>query len=132
MRGKLALTLLLAGALFTLGAKLVETPITDFSDVAGTWTGLKKWAKWSSPVTITITQDGSYEEDDTVRGSSGTMRIVDGKIRYKSFTVTLHERKGKRVLKAKRGDGVTWKAKPTKQRQAKKKPRACGRDPRWR
>ena len=133
IQNRLALALLLVGAVLTMGAKWAETPITDFSDVAGTWTGLKKWSNWSYPVTITIKQDGSYEED-TRRGSSGTMRIVAGKIQYESAygfttTVTLYERKGKRVLRAKRGDGVTWKVKPAKQKQASGPRAACRRRP---
>ena len=39
MRSKLAVTLLLVGALFTLGAKWTETSIEDAKSVAGTWKG---------------------------------------------------------------------------------------------
>ena len=39
MRSKLALTLLLAGALLTMGAKWVERPIGSAWLVAGAWSG---------------------------------------------------------------------------------------------
>ena len=64
MHRKLTLTLLLAGALFTMGAKWAESPIEHINDVVGTWKGtyLKDGKKY--PVSLIIKADGSYGGED--------------------------------------------------------------------
>lgn len=120
MRSRLVLTFLLVGALLTMGAKLPEIPIQDFTSVAGTWKGMVSWkgyTNWSSPITITLGQDGSYDEDNGWIPGQGKMRIVEGKLQYESadghiVTIIFHEGGGKQLLKARGGDGRTWKARP--------------------
>ena len=73
MRSKLALTLLLVGALLTLGAKWAETPIRDFTCVAGTWKGASRVEAWSTPIEIIIEEDGSYSVDNWRVGGSGRL-----------------------------------------------------------
>ncbi len=131
MRSKLALAFVVVGALLTMGAKLSEVPIEDFSSVAGTWQGITTWhassAVWSERMTIVINEDGSYKEDNPFTPSEGVMRIVDGKIEYDSYqgrvvTVTLHEGNGKRMLKGERQDRErAFKVKPLKKKRKKKK-----------
>lgn len=113
-----------------MGAKLSEVPIEDFSSVAGTWKGMVSWkgyTSWTSPITITLRQDGSYDEDNGWLPGQGKMRIVEGKLQYESadglvVTVTLHEGNGKRILKGKSQDaGRAFKVKPAKKKRNKKK-----------
>ncbi len=61
IRSRLAVALLLVGALFTLGAKWTEQPIQDFNSVAGAWKGtyIKDGKKY--PVSLNIKADGSYD-----------------------------------------------------------------------
>jgi hypothetical protein len=129
IRNQLTLAFLIVNALLTMGAKLSEVPIEDFSSVAGTWEGIAKFrstVSWSAPIVIVIEEDSSYRENDTWRPTEGIMRIVDGKIQYDSVdgqivTITLHEGSGKRLLKAKVEDGSSWKARPAKKKRNKKK-----------
>ncbi len=129
MRNQLTLVFLVVGALLTMGAKLPEVPIEDFTSVAGTWKGMVSWkgyTSWTSPITITLRQDGSYDEDNGWLPGQGKMRIVEGKLQYESadgqiMTITLHEGSGKRLLKAKVEDGSSWKARPAKKKRNKKK-----------
>jgi len=130
IRNQLTLAFLIVSALLTMGAKLSEVPIEDFSSVAGTWEGIAKFrstVSWSAPIVIVIEEDSSYRENDTWRPTEGVMRIVDGKIQYDSVdglvvTVTLHEGNGKRILKGKSQDaGRAFKVKPAKKKRNKKK-----------
>ena len=127
MRSKLALTLLLAGALFTLGAKWAETPIEHINDVVGTWKGtyLKDGKKY--PVSLIIKADGSYEGEDWQGPLKGTLTIKEGRIQYQggeqsNFTLSLRERKKKRILEGsdERGE-LQVSLKPTKTKRAKRK-----------
>ncbi len=125
-RSKLGFALLLAGAVLTMGAKWTETPIEDVKSVAGTWKGTYAKDGNKYPVTLTITENGSYEGEDWKGPLKGTLRLKEGKIQYQAgerhhFTLTLHERKKKRILEGadERGE-LTVSLKPTKQKRAKK------------
>ncbi len=124
IRSKLTLVLLLMGALFTMGAKWAEQPIQDFQNVAGDWRGSGQTARGKIFfLKLTIKEDGSLRTIANWSGGSndntGTMHLNEGKIQFKSatngetVTVTLYEgKKGKRQLKGRRPDGMTWKVKP--------------------
>jgi CHAT domain-containing protein len=127
MRSKLTLTLLLAGALFTMGAKWTEQPIQDFNSVVGAWKGtyIKDGKKY--PVSLNIKEDGSYEGEDWQGPLKGTLTIKEGRIQYQGaeqhqFTLTLQQRKKKRLLKGvdERGE-FQVSLKPTKTKRAKRK-----------
>ncbi|MEE8217280.1 MAG: hypothetical protein V3S77_10970, partial [Acidiferrobacterales bacterium] len=79
-RSKLGFALLLAGAVFTMGAKWTETPIEDVKSVAGTWKGTYAKDGNKYPVTLTITENGSYEGEDWKGPLKGTLRLKEGKI----------------------------------------------------
>ncbi len=127
IRSKLTLALLLMGALFTMGAKWAEQPIRDFQSVAGEWRGSGQSAGSSIGFLLTfiIKEDRTYRAIARWRygnnDNTGPLRLNEGKIQFKSptngqtVTVTLFEgKKGKRQLKARRPDGLTWKVKPAK------------------
>ena len=127
MRSKLALTLLLAGALFTMGAKWAETPIQDFNSIAGAWKGtyIKDGKKY--PVSLNIKEDGSYEGEDWQGPLKGKLTIKEGRIQYQGgeqhhFTLTLQQRKKKRLLKGvdERGE-FQVSLKPAKTKRVKRK-----------
>ncbi len=113
----------------------VERPIADIQNVAGKWRGKGRTADGHDfSITLIINEDGSYEAKARWSSGSlageGTMRIIDGKLRWKSgstgldITTILYEgKKGKRMLKTRRTDGLTFKVKQSKQskKSAKRK-----------
>ncbi len=120
MNNKFTLTFLLLSALFLMGAKWVEKPIQDFQSSAGEWrgSGFATTFDGSFHVIFVFKPDGTYAWTGGIRDGKGTMRIEGGKVVWKSVvtgdlvTVTLHEKKGKRNLKGRRADGLTWTVKP--------------------
>lgn len=125
-RTRVLMIAVLAGALFTMGAKWVERPIQNFDGVAGEWRGSGSTASGAEfGLKFIIKADGSYRVmANWMSGSNdytGPLRLKDGKIEFKSptngetVTLTLSEdKKGKRKLKARRPDGMTWSVKPAK------------------
>ncbi len=125
---KLALPLLLVGALFCVGAKWAEIPIATLADVAGTWSGKGTTAKGHSfTITYVFKKDGSFDYSwrASIGGESGqrppgTLRVNGSHFEYKTphgllWTITLYEtKKGKRKLKGRRENGNRWQLKPKK------------------
>ena len=129
IRSRLAVALLLIGALFAMGAKWVERPIDDVQHVVGKWRGSGESAGGTRfAVTFIIKEDGSFHADAvssrvTVRGGR-RLRLNDGKLWLKSIhndqnvIITLYEsNKGKKMLKARREDGLTWRATRVKKKK---------------
>lgn len=116
------LILLLASTPFTIGAEWAQIAIQDFESVAGTWEGTGVTASGRGFILkISFREDGLYSFIAGTRSGTGTMRIDNGTIKWKStvtgdpVTATLHkDQKGKRVLKGIRGDGLTFTVKPAK------------------
>ncbi len=84
-------------------------PIPDMQSVAGKWDGLMKRrprTRGDDYVTLTIGRDGTYEFASArivgVFGGSGTLQLVDGKLRSEGkrghATYTLYDRDGEQVL----------------------------------
>jgi hypothetical protein len=133
---KLALPLLLVGALLCLGAKWAEKPIESLASIAGEWrgdgTGGTMYAVCSAgafhATSYVFKEDGSYDYwwkgggGFSARGQrpAGTVRLNGGKLEWKDlegtlWTAALHEgKKGKRMLKGRGEDGGTWQIKPKK------------------
>ncbi len=109
-----------------MGAKLTKQPIEDFNSIAGTWKGKGHWGEASFPLTLTVNQDGMYQEDTGQCEGKGKMRIVDGTIRYQTcldgnnVIITYYEGNGKHTLKGV-SDFSSWKVKPAKKKRKKKK-----------
>ncbi|MFQ5757850.1 MAG: CHAT domain-containing protein, partial [Acidiferrobacterales bacterium] len=123
---RLALMLVVLGAVLSVGAKWTERPIGDITAVTGTWKGTYVRGEDSFSVTLTIKANGAYEVEERTGRRTGTLALKDGAIQYRgidqrSFTLTLHQRKKKRTLKGsdERGE-FTVSLKPTKQKRAKK------------
>ncbi len=116
------LALLLASTPFMIGAKWTQIPIEDFESIAGTWQGSGVSASGGDfSLKIAFQKDGSYSFIGGVKSGTDRMRIDNGVIKMKSVLtgdlviVTLHEnKKGKRILKGRRADGLTWRVKPVK------------------
>ena len=125
LRSKLTLTLLLAGALLTMGAKWAEKPIETLASIAGEWRGGGTFGGRSFSLTYVFKEDGSIDYDitsGTRKGHypPGTLRLNGGKMEYENargqpYTITLYEgKKGKRKLEGLRVDGLKWTLKPRK------------------
>ncbi len=131
----ISLTLVLATALFTMGAKWAEKPIESLASIAGEWrgdgTGGTMYAVCSAgafhATSYVFKEDGSYDyswqgqnASDRGQRAAGTVRLSGGKLEWKSlegtlWTAALYEgRKGKRMLKGRGEDGGTWQIKPKK------------------
>ena len=93
------------------GSTWTKQAIKNFKNVAGTWKGSGKSHTYSFPLRLTIMADGSYDQLSGGARYKGTMRIIDGKIQYAGYIVTLYERNGQRRLKAHQ-DKWTWEARP--------------------
>jgi len=122
IRSRLAVALLLLGALLTMGAKWAEQPIRDFLSVAGDWRGSGQTARGKIfTLKLTIKEDGSMRSIAKWSGGSNDLtsplRLNEGKIQFEgtngqTVIVTLYEgKKGKRRLTGRRPDGMTWKVK---------------------
>ncbi len=124
----ISLTLVLATALFTMGAKWADKPIESLASIAGKWSGngSKPGGKEYS-ITFTFKEDGSFDFSTlSKRGGKngqrppGTVRVNNGKLEWESRngllrTATLYEnKKGKRKLKGRREDGNNWEVKEKK------------------
>ncbi len=121
-QNRLGLTLVLVGAVLTMGAKWIERPIEDVATITGTWKGTYVRGGDSSSVTLMIKPNGAYEGEDDNGFFKGTLQIKEGNILYQSadqrtFTLTLQQRKKKRTLKGSDESGaLTVSLKPTKQK----------------
>ena len=126
---KLALPVLLVGALLSMGAKWAEKPIESLASVAGEWRGSGTSAGGKDySTTFIFKEDGSFDygwikgKKKSERGERppGTVRLNGGKLEWKSpngllRTVTLYEdKKGKRMLRGRREDGNSWQLKEKK------------------
>jgi hypothetical protein len=113
-----------------MGAKWAEKPIESLASVAGEWngSGANKRGK-TFTIKLIFKEDGSLDYSVIMppKGTKneqrepGTVRVNGGKLKYENrkgnhlWTVTLYEdKKGKRMLKAKRDDGNNWKVKEKK------------------
>lgn len=126
LRSKLVLTLLLAGALLTMGAKWAEKPIETLASIAGEWRGGGITAAGRDfSITYVFKEDGSFDYDITSATRKGhrppgTLSLSGGKVEYENergmpYTITLYEgKKGKRKLEGLRVDGLKWTLKPRK------------------
>ena len=125
LRSKLVLTLLLAGALLTMGAKWAEKPIETLASIAGEWRGGGTFGGRSFSLTYVFKEDGSFDYDitsGTRKGHRppGTVSLNGGKMEYENergmpYVITLYEgKKGKRKLQGLRVDGLKWTLKPKK------------------
>ncbi len=128
---KLALPLLLVGALLSMGAKWAEKPIESLASIAGEWRGNGTGGTMygscdagSHATSYVFKEDGSYDYSWSKGGSSdrgqhpaGTVRLNGGKLEWKGlegtlWTATLYEgKKGKHRLKGRAEDGGTWQLK---------------------
>jgi hypothetical protein len=120
----ISLALVLATALFTMGAKWAEKPIDDLASIAGAWSGTGSNARGANyTINYSFKQDGSFtfsvikpgggsaglRTQDGTKGP-GALWVEGGKLRYKSgkgpWTFTLYEnKKGKQKLRGERPDG---------------------------
>ncbi len=132
----ISLTLVLATALFTMGAKWAEKPIESLASIAGEWRGngaggtmydLCSVDGFHHTTSYVFKEDGSYDyswqgQNASDRGQrpAGTVRLNGGKLEWKRldgtpWTAALYEGKqGKRMLKGRGDDGGTWQLKPKK------------------
>ena len=78
--------------------------VTDVGQIAGTWTGTGYGPGWPVAVTQTFNPDGSYSAVLPNGTFTGKVTVSDGKLQGKSdqtantYTYTLHEKEGRRVL----------------------------------
>ena len=108
MRRLSALSVLLVATVLVACATLPPAkPVQDLRTIAGTWQGTVTSSSGTSPYTLTIKEDGSWEglAPDIPPGRfEGKMSVKEGKIRLISHTTgrtgtyTLHEGEGKRAL----------------------------------
>ncbi len=121
---KLALPVLLVGALLSMGAKWAEKPIESLASVAGEWRGSGTSAKGKDySTTFIFKEDGSFDyswssntRSDRGQRPPGTLRVNGGRLEFNGryegrlWTITLHkDKKGQRILKGHRKDGDRWK-----------------------
>jgi hypothetical protein len=126
MRRDLALTLLIIGALLTLGARWAERPIASVENIVGEWRGTGTTAGGQFYfLTLVFKKDGSLDYSQIFKGRNeqssqrppGTVRQAGRKLAYKDsqglqWTVTLYEdKKRKRLLEGHGKDGSQWKVK---------------------
>jgi hypothetical protein len=85
--------------------------VTDVGQIAGTWAGTGYGPGWPVPVAQAFNPDGSYFAVLPNGTFTGKVTVSDGKLRGKSdqtgntYTYTLHEGEGRRVLIWKSDDG---------------------------
>jgi hypothetical protein len=116
----ISLTLILATALFTMGAKWEETYINRLPSIAGTWSGTGKdpsGARYT--ITYSFKEDGSFKFSKTLKKDaqhgeqgSGVLQLEHGKLYYRSsegrWTFTLYEDKREQLrLRVERPNGNT-------------------------
>lgn len=126
MHRRRTLTLIIIGALLTLGAKWAEKPIESVASIAGEWRGTGAAAGGQFYfITLVFKGDGSLDYSQVFKGRDekssqrppGTVGQAGEKLAYKDsegrlWTITLYEdKKGKRLLKGVGKDGSHWKAK---------------------
>jgi hypothetical protein len=126
IRRDLALTLLILGALLTVGARWAERPIASVTNIAGEWSGTGTTARGQFYfLALVFKKDGSLDYRQIFKGRNersgqrppGTVRQAGGKVAYKDpqglpWTVKLYEdKKGKRLLEGHGKDGSHWKVK---------------------
>jgi hypothetical protein len=109
-RTVISLTLILATALFTMGAKWEETYINRLPSIAGTWSGTGKdpsGARYT--ITYSFKEDGSFKFSKTLKKDaqhgeqgSGVVQLEHGKLYYRSregrWTFTLYEGKKEQLM----------------------------------
>ena len=101
---RLTLTFVLIGALFSMGAKWIERPIGSAWLVAGAWSGTYTSAAGKkTSVSLDIEASGAYQGKAGAAFFRGMLQIKEGRIQYRgakgrTITLTLHERKNKRLL----------------------------------
>ena len=132
----ISLTLVVATALFTMGAKWAEKPIESLASIAGEWRGNGTGGTdghgpphhTDHAIKYVFKEDGSYDYwwagsagfSDRGQRPAGTVRLNGGRLEWKDlegtpWTATLYEgKKGKRRLKGRGEDGGTWQIKPKK------------------
>jgi hypothetical protein len=122
----ICLTLVLATALLTMGAKWVEKPIDNLASIAGTWSGTGSNTRGAHyMIKYWFHEDGSFKFSKMQRGDMrdgqkgpGALWVEAGKLRYKTgrgpWTFTLYEKKTKHMLRGKRPDGNEQDLTPAK------------------
>ncbi len=122
------LALLLLFVSPAMGAKWTETPIETVASIAGEWRGSGITSEgFDFTIYYVFKEDGSYEADwlwgtgtGTAPRPPGKVRLNGGKLQWKGteglvWTVTLYKgKKGRRMLKGHREDGMTWQLKQKK------------------
>jgi len=121
VEGGRRVTLALAVAVMCTRGGVGWIPVThaqsgpDLRSIVGTWEGpLKGQVGVSYPVRLTIKDDGTWEmlplNGDTFRHYSGTVRVVEGRLRFYTFedgrigAFTLNENNGQQVLQLQTND----------------------------
>lgn len=125
MRGRRVLTVFLMATLVAGCATLPPAkPVQDIRTIAGKWEGTGTAPFGTFPYALTIKEDGSWEglaPTSPFPKSEGTMAARDGKVRSVSkttgitYTITLHEGEGQRILSGRSEDGsVTFRLTPAR------------------
>ena len=125
MRRLSALSVLLVATVLVACATLPPAkPVQDLRTIAGKWEGTFTAPFGTFPYALTIKEDGSWEglaPTSPFPKSEGTMAARDGKVRSVSkttgitYTITLHEGEGQRILSGRSEDGsVTFRLTPAK------------------
>lgn len=122
----ICVALVLATALFTMGAKWAEKPIDNLASIAGTWSGtgsntrgahytIKYWFHEDGSFRFSMTHPQNMKDGQK---GPGALWVEAGKLRYKTgkgpWTFTLYEKKGKHMLRGKRPDGNAQELTPAK------------------
>jgi len=100
---RLTLSLVLLGAVLSLGASFARQPIEDIKDIVGTWKGT--YADGGKDrVILIITEDGAYEGRAGKAPLTGTLRLRGGNLEYQEtgdprITLSLYTRDKKRLLR---------------------------------
>ncbi len=125
-RSKLGFALLLAGAVLTMGAKWIERPIGSAWLVAGAWSGTYTSAAGKkTSVSLDIEASGAYQGQAGAAFFRGMLQINEGRIQYRgakgrTITLTLHERKHRRLLQGQDAQGdINVSLKAVKRRKEK-------------
>ena len=80
-QNRLALILVLVGAVLTLGASFAKQPIEAIKDIVGTWKGAYAEGR-KDRVILIITEGGSYGGRAGKAPLKGTLRLHGGNLEY--------------------------------------------------